>query len=463
LDIELIISIGIALGFTLLVYHSCRPLGYKVLIVLIVALATTLPFAGTPPPDDDIQVITRHTQVEVNSISCFTLLKEEREYYRPITVRIIHLYHNFWDRNYVGYHIGGAFIFTAIALLVSALVFQIFKRKDIAYLAGVIFALHPAAVASTFFITPKGFGLACALIALIGFIKQMHSGRENHWKTFGQMLLVCAAMFSYEDSAAFLGVFIAAAWLIGNLPLKKAIVKSSPYWVVILVVFVIKFINIAKEAGDETMIGFGFIGRYWDNLSSYFFPFARSLNLPEKFDLLTIADFAASFPYYFSGGLSATGILHWLVRIAAIAVVAVLAYLSRRDSRRLFFLASMAMMTVIPSVFTSSMNYLLISPVVFLMPLIAHMLIEKVNFEKKTSKAILVIGLILWASFSLVQIQKISEFANVEGTKSLYLITKDMANYPDVGQIGPKDIPLIRQQADKIIPTAKVLRYRDLP
>lgn len=462
LDIEFIISLGIVLVFTVLVFYTCRSLGYKAFFVFVVALAATLPFANAPPPDDDIEVITKHTQFPINTITSFTLSPKDLNYYRPVMIRIVHVYHNFWDRNYVGFRIGGSIIFAAIALLTSALTLMLFKRKDVALLAGLVFAIHPAAVISTVFITPKGFGVACAMIALIGFIKQMASTKENRLQTIGQVVLVCMAMLCYEDNAAFLGVFIAAALWVGNLPLKKAIVKSSPYWGMILVIFLIKFINLTSKANDETAFDFGAVGRFWDYAASFFLPFARSLDLPERFDLLTIADTSCSFPAFFSGGLEGLNMTHWFIRIVTIALIGGLMVAVRRDSRRFFLLAGAAILTIIPSLFTSSMNYLLISPVIFMTPLVAQVLINQFNFTKLKNIAILVMLFTFLFAFSFMQIRKISVYANVEGIKSLYLVTKNLGDYPDVRNITSDDLPRIRRQADNIIPNADKLQYRDI-
>jgi tetratricopeptide (TPR) repeat protein len=125
---------------------------------------------------DDLDVIVKNRLLENFSNLPKLFLYEDRTgdgltgYYRPVTYISFLLDRAVWGLNPVGFNITNLILHIAVALLFYRVVFALFKKEQVAFVAALIFALHPVAAESVNFHAGGRNTLLCACFALLALL-----------------------------------------------------------------------------------------------------------------------------------------------------------------------------------------------------------------------------------------------------------------------------------------------------
>ncbi|MEA1928106.1 MAG: tetratricopeptide repeat protein [Candidatus Auribacterota bacterium] len=133
---------------------------------------------------------------------------ESYNYYRPLTTVTYLFDYSFWHLNPVGYHISGIFFHILVALAVYFFLRVLFRDDLIAFIAALLYVIHPIHTETVAYISGRPDSLA-ALTMLICFISylQQESGRKSGWG-FLTILFYLLALFSRENSVVLPGLIL---------------------------------------------------------------------------------------------------------------------------------------------------------------------------------------------------------------------------------------------------------------
>ena len=122
---------------------------------------------------DDLDVIVKNSLLENFTNLPKLFLYEDRTgdgltgYYRPVTYISFLLDRSIWGLNPVGFNITNVILHISAVLLFYRVLFALFKKERVAFVAALIFALHPIAVESVNFHAGGRNTLLSACFALL--------------------------------------------------------------------------------------------------------------------------------------------------------------------------------------------------------------------------------------------------------------------------------------------------------
>jgi pimeloyl-ACP methyl ester carboxylesterase len=90
-------------------------------------------------------------------------------YYRPLVMTSFWLDHKAWGTNPYGFHLTNVLLNTIASVLVAALLVELLGRSWPAFVAGLVFALHPAHVESVAFVSGRT-DVMMAVFVLLAFL-----------------------------------------------------------------------------------------------------------------------------------------------------------------------------------------------------------------------------------------------------------------------------------------------------
>jgi tetratricopeptide (TPR) repeat protein len=125
---------------------------------------------------DDLDVIVKNRLLESFSNLPKLFFYEDRTgdgltgYYRPVTYISFLLDRSVWGLNPVGFNITNLILHITAVLLFYRVLFALFKKERLAFVAALLFALHPVAVESVNFHAGGRNTLLCACFALLALL-----------------------------------------------------------------------------------------------------------------------------------------------------------------------------------------------------------------------------------------------------------------------------------------------------
>lgn len=176
-----------------------------VLVVLIVYLNTLKnPFLW-----DDEVIIVNNTLIKdwqnlptIFKSTIFGAEANAKGFYRPLHTISYLIDYSFWELNPVGYHLSSIILHLFNIILIFLLLVKLGIKKNIAYLVGLIFGLHPINTEAVTFISARGdiiftfFSLLCFLFFILG-VKALHKRARYYLPA---ILFFIFALFSKESA-----------------------------------------------------------------------------------------------------------------------------------------------------------------------------------------------------------------------------------------------------------------------
>lgn len=162
--------------------------------------------------------------------------------YRPIGSTFLVLYYQLFGENPFGYHVVSLSIHLISTILIYAIALEICKRKIIAFIASLLFGIHPINIEVVgFMISSINIGYAFFLASFFFYIQFRNSNQER-FKWASLFFASCAA-FSYELTLTLPLIIILYDLCFRKLNLKKFTSNLSIYSFYFLVTFLYLFIR----------------------------------------------------------------------------------------------------------------------------------------------------------------------------------------------------------------------------
>jgi tetratricopeptide (TPR) repeat protein len=228
--------------------RTSGPLGGRrgVQCAVLVAIASTLPFAGTLGHGfalDDVSEVVRNDHVR--SLADMPRLFTEGAWdgagdtnpiYRPLTSATYALQHTLGGPSPFGYHLGNVLLHGIASLLVLALGRRLGLSLAAATLGATIFAVHPLHVEVVANVAGRKDSLATALVIAAVLAHDLALRRGRAWPALA-ILAVAAALFAKESGAAAIGAAFAWTLLVERSPWREARARAVAVFGAYAVVF----------------------------------------------------------------------------------------------------------------------------------------------------------------------------------------------------------------------------------
>src|SRR6266576_780795 len=204
------------------------------LFVLILAAVTILAYRpawnGGFLWDDDAYVTNNELLTAPDGLRRIWFSFDSPSQYFPLVYTTFRIERALWGLNPAGYHVVNVLLHVANALLVWRLLARL--RVPGAWLAGVIFALHPVQVESVAWITERknvlmGFFFLLTLLAWVEFLDQQTSRR---WRLYSLALVLYAlALFSKTTACTLPAALLLILWLQKRPITKERLIQIVPF------------------------------------------------------------------------------------------------------------------------------------------------------------------------------------------------------------------------------------------
>jgi tetratricopeptide (TPR) repeat protein len=201
---------------------------------------------------DDLDVIVKNRLLESFTNLPKLFLYEDRTgdgltgYYRPMTYISFLIDRSIWGLNPVGFNITNIVLHILVVLLFYRVLFALFKKEQLAFVAALIFALHPVAVESVNFHAGGRNTLLSACFALLALLLYIN----KRW--LPAVISFTVAIFSKEFALLLPLVLIAYDRYIGTE--KKRWTAYLPYFVSIVCYLTLRSVAVAHGNLLKTLL-----------------------------------------------------------------------------------------------------------------------------------------------------------------------------------------------------------------
>jgi Flp pilus assembly protein TadD/4-amino-4-deoxy-L-arabinose transferase-like glycosyltransferase len=265
--------------------------------------------------------------------------------YFPLTNTVFWIEHYLFGANATGYHAVNILLQMANALLV----WRLLKRLDVpgAWLAGLIFGIHPVHVASVAWISELKNLIAMffALLSVLCFLKLDDKRMRNSAITYAASLVFFALALLSKTQVVFLPVILLlCAWWRDkkstgtktNQELRRDVIRSWPFFLLAIVLGLVTLWFQNRGIGEEEIV-IGALPRRFVNAAVAIWWYAGHLFAPVR--LMAI---------YPNWRFDSPRFLEWLPLIALIGVLAGLWHWRNSGTRGAFFAVACFVVALLP-------------------------------------------------------------------------------------------------------------------
>src|SRR5437867_52088 len=274
--------------------------------------------------------------------------------YFPLTNTVFWIEHHLFGANATGYHAVNILLQIANALLV----WRLLTRLNIpgAWLAGLIFGIHPVHVVSVAWISELKNLLAMffALLSVLCFLELDDQRLRNSATAYAASLVFFALALLSKTQVVFLPfVLLLCAWWRDeksagtktNHDLRRDVIRSWPFFLLAIVLGLVTMWFQNRGIGEEEIV-IGSLPRRFVNAAMAIWWYAGHLFAPVR--LMAI---------YPNWRFDSPRVLEWLPLIALICVLAGLWHWRNRGTRGAFFAVACFVVALLPSLGLVRMAY----------------------------------------------------------------------------------------------------------
>lgn len=172
-------------------------------------------------------------------------------YYRPLLLLSYAVDYSFWKLNPTGYHASNLVYHILAALCIYCLVTQLSRNRWLAFLAGLVFTVHPVQTEAVAYISGRNESLALIFIILsaLFYIKSINL-KKVHLSVTASLFFVLA-LLSKEAS-----VILPALLIMYHFSFKKKVIIKFffPICIIAAAFFMLRFVILGNQAGNAWII-----------------------------------------------------------------------------------------------------------------------------------------------------------------------------------------------------------------
>lgn len=146
--------------------------------------------------DDNLIIVNNHILEKLSNIPRLFLSEDTAigftGYYRPMTYVTFALERALWGVHPAGYHLTNLILHITVVLLFQTLITELFRDERLAFVAALLFALHPMAGETVYFLAGGRNTLLCACFSLLAFLFHIRG------RSIPALASFVAALFSKE-------------------------------------------------------------------------------------------------------------------------------------------------------------------------------------------------------------------------------------------------------------------------
>lgn len=207
-----------------------------------VALLVFIPTAGYQFIWDDLPLILENPRVTSpgGPLEAFNpdqyqfRINDQNVFYRPLTRMAFALEYAMWGSSPVGYHLINVLLHAVNTALVFGLILLLAGRRDWAFAAALLFAVHPVHVEAVAWIKCRSELMAFlfGVIAFMAAVQGLRNGRRIAWMAVACVLLL-AALLSKQTALGLAPVLTAYAWMFAPAQRRREwLLWTVPLWIV---------------------------------------------------------------------------------------------------------------------------------------------------------------------------------------------------------------------------------------
>ena len=397
----------------------------NLLSVLLIALLSIIVYGNTFFNDfvwDDYVFILDKPEIKSFSNIPQFFLSDTDGTYRPL--RSVHytLVYSIFKKNPFGYHLNALFFHIVISILVYLIILNLIDKRNIAFIASLLFALHPIHTGRVTNMT-AGFDLFGIFLFLIFFyLYILFSKKKKINYLIGSVIVFLIGLFASEEAATLPLVIILYEFCFNRKNIfqnfKEKLIKfHAPFFAVLASYLVLRFF----------VLGITGRGSEYESPGLIFTLFSMT-KVVVGYIMLLIAPF--NLKLFYEMPVSTT--LFEFDIIVSIFILALILFFTIKFYNKIvffsvmwFFISLIPFSNVIPLVILMAERYLYLPSIGFCL-LLAFVLSKIYNVDKKHIKTGIVIFIVLLLSFySFIAISR-----NAEWRDNLTLWTETVKDSP---------------------------------
>ena len=212
--------------------RSYKSFGLKAGLIILVTVVAYLPAMRGGFVFDDELLITHNRLVQASDgLYRFWLTREAADYY-PLTSSLLWLEWRLWGANPMGYHV----VNVVLHAINAVLVWIILRRLKIpaAWLAGLVFAIHPVNVATAAWISEQKNTLSMLFYAA-AILLYLEFDERDKWGWYGLSLVAFVLALLCKSAVVMLPVVLLGCvwWSYGRVR-RKDFLRAVPFFVLSL-------------------------------------------------------------------------------------------------------------------------------------------------------------------------------------------------------------------------------------